>query len=707
MPRPCPFAPAPLLALALAAPACQPPPAAPARPARAAAPPPASAGAPAAAASAAGAKRVPTETSVFHLHKFLRRVGIERDTFLPAEGGAVEAKAWFGFQDRGTQVPLAASFLLGPDGAPRRYEAWGSTSRSSDVDERVALEADGSFSILRLGQPPARARAAAPYAIASGYAPLLAQDLMLRRWAAAGRPAKMALLPEGELAIESRGREPYELDGKRVTLEHLSVRGLVWGREDAWVDEAGKLAAVITRDAEFDHFEAAREGFVGALPALAASAGADGVAWLAEAAKSAERGGAKLVALVGGDLVDGTGRPAVRDAVVVYDGEKIVAVGPRASTKVPPGASVVDVAGKTVLPGLWDMHAHVQQVEQGAAYLAAGVTTARDMGNVLEFATGVRDAIDAGKGLGPRLLLAGLVDGEGPGSLGTIIVKTADDIKPTLDRLQRAGCREVKLYQSFPPALVKPMAAEAHRRGLRVVGHVPSGMTVVQALDAGYDGVSHVTHLFNTLFAPAELTTLSVGTALKRIREADFAAPPMRDVIRALAAKKATLDDTLALYDLLNHTEEENARREPGLAKVPRELRGVFGGVSPGQAADRAKVFDKYVALVGALHRAGVAVVAGTDISVPGHSVHRELELYVQAGFSPLEAIQAATIAPARAMRLDKEVGTVEVGKRADLVVVAGDPLADVGNVRKVALVVARGRAYEPAALWRIAGFTP
>ncbi|HEU4405428.1 MAG TPA: amidohydrolase family protein [Polyangiaceae bacterium] len=694
------------VALALAS-ACGPTPGPPSPPSRGGTPAKAAAPAASAESGAAPGKRAPTEITVFHLYKFLRRVGVERDTFLPIEGGGGEAKAWFGFQDRGTQVPLAASFRLGPDGAPRLYEAWGSTSRSSDLDDRVSLEPDGAYLRQRLGLAPARARPSGPFAVASGYAPLLAQDLMLRRWVASGRPATMALLPEGSLALESRGREAYDAGGKRVTLEHVSVRGLVWGREDAWLDEAGRLAAVVTRDAEFDHFEAARDGFAELVPALAASAGADGIAWLASAAKPAERAAGEVVALVGGDLVDGTGRPPVRDAVVVVQGGTIVAAGPRASTKVPGAATSIDVSGKTVLPGLWDMHAHVQQVEQGAAYLAAGVTTVRDMGNVLEFVTGVRDAIDAGKGLGPRVLVSGIVDGEGPNSIGTTLIKTKDDIAPTLDRLRRAGCREVKLYSSFPPALVRPTAAEAHRRGLRVVGHVPSGMTAVQALDAGYDGVSHITHLFGALFTPAELQGPPSDAMRRRLLEADFSAPPMRDVIRAFAAKKAVLDDTLALYDLLNHTDEENARREPGLATLPRELRGTIGGARPEKANERAAAFDKYLALLRAMHEAGVPVVAGTDISVPGHSVHRELELYVQAGFSPMEALQAATSVPARAMRLEAEAGTVEPGKRADLVVVAGDPLADVSNVRKVSLVVARGKAYDPAELWRLAGFSP
>jgi imidazolonepropionase-like amidohydrolase len=254
---------------------------------------------------------------------------------------------------------------------------------------------------------------------------------------------------------------------------------------------------------------------------------------------------------------------------------------------------------------------------------------------------------------------------------------------------------------------VKPIAAEAHRRGMRVVGHVPEGMDIVAALDAGFDGVSHATYLFGPLFAPGEMAKLSRSAMRRRIIDTRLDDPRLAQVVRAFVAKKAFLDDTLALFDLLHHSEEESAKREPGLAKVPRELRGMFEGVRPEDVAERAALFDRYVAFLGELHKRGVPIVAGTDISVPGHSLHRELELYVQAGFTPMEAIQAATIVPARIMHLEKEVGTIEAGKRADLVVLGGDPLADIRNIRKIDTVVARGKTYEPGTLWRLIGFSP
>jgi imidazolonepropionase-like amidohydrolase len=177
-----------------------------------------------------------------------------------------------------------------------------------------------------------------------------------------------------------------------------------------------------------------------------------------------------------------------------------------------------------------------------------------------------------------------------------------------------------------------------------------------------------------------------------------------------LAAHHTVVDPTTALYELYTHPDTTPvARFEPGAAKVAPALREQFagGGVPAARSAQARQFRANLLAALAALHRAGVPIVAGTDQAVPGHSLHRELELYVEAGFTPMEAIQAATSVPARAMKLDKEVGTVEPGKRADLIVVDGDPLARIADTRKVTLVVANGRRFDPAPLWRSVGFEP
>lgn len=645
-----------------------------------------------------------TDRVAFKLYKLLAETGAERDTYVALPDGGTEAKAVFSYRDRMATVPLAATVDFARDGSVRRYAVFGATSRFTTLDDVVEAGPETVWVTRQGGKRTEVPAQVAPFGIASGYAPMMVQDLLLRAWSQHGRPHTMHLLPEGQATFESRGQESYDVGGKHVTLEHVAVGGLVWGREDVWLDTDGKLAAVVTRDAEFDHSEAVREGFDGLLPQLAKATGSDGVTWLAEQAKGLQRAAAVL-ALSGGTLIDGAGGPPVPDAVVVVDGDRIVAAGPRAKVAVPAGATVIDVTGKFVLPGLWDMHAHVEQVEQAAVYLAAGVTSVRDMGNILDFVTGMRDAIDAGKGLGPRIVVEGLVDGEGPGAIGTVRIASRDQIAPTIDRLKKAGCLDVKIYSSVAPELVKPIVAYAHAHGMRAVGHVPRGMTSTEAIAAGYDSISHLHFLFDAAVPDKERRSLSREQYYQRLASVDLTAPPMAKLLGALAAHHVVIDDTVALDEQILHTPEEDARREPGIRTLPPELKATLGGAPPNLAASAGLAFDKDLALLGELHRRGIKLVAGTDIDVPAHSLHRELELYVKAGLSPMEALQAATLVPAQVMRLDGELGTVQAGKRADLVVVDGDPLADIANIRKTSLVVARGKAYDPVGLWKLVGF--
>jgi imidazolonepropionase-like amidohydrolase len=302
--------------------------------------------------------------------------------------------------------------------------------------------------------------------------------------------------------------------------------------------------------------------------------------------------------------------------------------------------------------------------------------------------------------------VSGLVDGEGPSAIGVVRIKSRADIRPVIDQLVRAGCLEVKIYSSIAPELVRPIAAEAHRRGLRVTGHVPSGMTALEAVRDGFDAINHVTMLLGSVLPAAEMRKLSMPEKMNRVAHLDLASPGVQKIVDLLVRRKIVVDDTIALDELLSLTAEEIRKHEPGIAKLPAALQQDWG-VPPRDAAAGAGAQAKWIELVGLLHRRGVRLVAGTDIAVPGHSLHRELELYVQAGFTPMEAIQAATIVPARVMRLDRELGTIERGKRADLIVVNGDPLANISATRKVERVIARGRLYDPAALWKQVGFKP
>jgi imidazolonepropionase-like amidohydrolase len=641
------------------------------------------------------------ESGVFTLYKFKQAIGAESYRVSRTGDRLVLADS-FSFTDRGQRVPLTTTLESTAEGGPLAFAIKGQVSRQSSIDAGVTVGAD-SVTIRIDSVSHTIVRPASAFTI-SGYAPVALQQAMIRYWTSHGRPATLATLPSGQVAITLRGSDSLSMDGRSAVLQRFSIAGLIWGRETLWLDESGQLAALVSIDAEFDHFEAIRSGYESGLSTFVSRAAADAGAALAELARQTQPATQDGFALVGATLIDGNGGPALPGATIVVQHGRIVAAGTK--VKIPRGLAQIDARGKTVLPGLWDMHAHYEQVEWGPIYLAAGVTTARDVGNELEFIKAVRDAIETGHGIGPRLVLAGVVDGSGPYGLGVNKVDTPEQAISEVRQYHDAGFQQMKIYSSMKPEMVRAVAAEAHRLGMTVTGHIPEGMTVYDGVEAGMDQVNHIQYIRRMMLTPPP-----AGADPKSPPPpVDLAGPEATKALAFLVAHHVVVDPTVALYEWILHPADRPVESfEPGVLKIAPELRSalVHSGVPASDSAGAQARFREFLAIVGALHKAGVPIVAGTDQSVPGHSLHRELELYVQAGFTPMEAIQAATVVPARAMHLEAEVGTIAAGKRADLLVVEGNPLESFTDLRRVWLVVSNGRRYEPGPLWQSVGFQP
>jgi imidazolonepropionase-like amidohydrolase len=646
------------------------------------------------------------EQGKFILHKFENPIGEE--TFqIVRDGNSLNVKMEFKFTDRGTPVPLSATFRGTEDLTPEAFEIKGQNSRSTSIDEAVEVQ-PSQIRVRDRDKWTESVRPAQFFTIA-GYAPATMQMLMVRFWASHNSPAELATFPSGQVKIEPRGQDQISIDGKTETLDRFTVEGLIWGRETLWFDSKKNLAAAVTTDAEFDHFEAIRDRYESALGTFVGKAGSDGMAALADLSKGISGSRAETLALVGGTLIDGTGKDPLPDSIVLIEKGQIVAAGARKEVKIPRGATKIDARGKTILPGLWDMHSHFEQVEWGPIYLAAGATTVRDCGNEFEFITAVRDAIAQGRGLGPRLLLAGIVDGTGPLALGVERVDTPEQAKMWTDKYHDANFQQMKIYSSVKLEELKVTTEEAHRLGMTVTGHVPEGLTAYQAIDAGQDQINHIEYIADIMLPalPANATRLD---RLKANGDIDLNSPEAQKAISFLVQHGTVVDPTLALFEFFTaNTSKPPVSIEPGVAKVAPELAAILAESGPPSpvAPILEKAVQKDIAIVGALHHAGIPIVAGTDQTVPGHSLYREIELYVQAGFTPMEAIQAATIVPARVMGLDKELGTVEGGKRADLIIVDANPLESIHNIRKVEFVITNGVMYNCAELWRSVGFKP
>ena len=647
------------------------------------------------------------EQGKFTLHKFEQAIGQENYE-ISRDGDSVVVKMDFKFTDRGTPVPLTATFRGAQDLTPQAFEIKGQTARPVSIDEAITVDA-GKVQFRTRTKQSASAAPTGPFFTIRGYAPTTMQMLMVRYWATHGSPAQLATLPSGSVKVESRGRDTVRVGTKDEKLDRFTIEGLIWGRETLWFDANRKLVAAVTTDAEFDHFEAIRDGYESALGDFVGRAGADGMSALAEVSKGISGSRASTIAIVGGTLIDGTGAAPIADAAVVIRKGRILAVGPRSKVRIPKHANIVDAHGKTILPGLWDMHAHFEQVEWGPIYLAAGVTTVRDCGNEIEFITAVRDAIAKGRGLGPRLLLAGIVDGTGTLTIGVERVDTPEQARMWTDRYHAAGFQQMKIYSSVKLEELKIVADEAHRLGMTVTGHVPEGLNAYQTIEAGQDQINHIEFIADIMHSPYP-SEMSRIEKMKATANLDLDSADAQKALLFLKEHHTVVDPTMALFEFYTATTAKPpATFEPGVNKVAPELAEQLTDVAPPTERSEIdeKVFEKELAIVGALHRAGIPVVAGTDQTVPGHSLHREIELYVQAGFTPMEAIQAATIVPARAMGLDKESGTIENAKRGDMILVNGNPLDDIHNIRNVEYVITGGTMYHTAELWQSVGFKP
>lgn len=401
------------------------------------------------------------------------------------------------------------------------------------------------------------------------------------------------------------------------------------------------------------------------------------------------------------------------DQTVVVEGGKITQVGKSKSIKIPAGAREVAGQGKMLLPGLWDNHAHYD-ISQGLYHLAGGVTNIKDMANELNLPD-MRKKVDTDILLGPDIsVLSGFIDFAGPyaGPTGKI-VKTLDEGMAAVNYYADHGYQQIKLYSSIPVDWVKPLAAEAHRRGLKVVGHIPSFMTAERAVNDGYDEIIHM-NMIMLNFMGDTVDTRSMGRFIKvaeRAKNINVNSPEVKRFVKLLKDKKIVVDPTMAIFEGMFVNEPGKLAAgygPPVLNMLPPEFRrGLYTGGLPtmkGHEADYKQSFDNMLKMLKVLYTNGVPFLPGTD-DFPGFALHRELELYAKAGVPNKEVLQKATIQSARVAGKESEVGTVEVGKKANLVLVEGDPVKNISDIRKVEFTMKGGHLYDVKALYASYGF--
>ena len=482
------------------------------------------------------------------------------------------------------------------------------------------------------------------------------------------------------IEIKAVQRDGILVHGKAVTLQRYIVRNLMFGDEVVWTTLDGDLVAAMTFAGGLP-MEALRTDILPALDQLYKLGVAQQIKTRFDAAPI--RTGD--YAIVHANLIDGIHATPTPNATVVVKNGRIASVGQ--NLKLPAGLVTIDAKGQTLLPGLWEMHIHYSGPAFGPALLAAGITTARDCGGEFEYLVAQRNAIEMQSSLGPRLLLAGLVDSGGIKAFGHITADTPEEGRAVVRKYHAARFQQIKLYTFLAPDVVTAIADEAHKLGMSVTGHVPNAFDAYQGIEAGMDQINHL------------------GPVSRLMRDPEASAK----TIAFLQQHHTVVDPTIGWGEMASHSKAVDVTSfEPGIDHAPNYLDSKFRNMGSDTTADQMQSrISQNLATVGALHKAGIPIVPGSDTGLVGYGLIRELELYVKAGMTPFEAIQSATIVSAKAMKLDKESGSIEPGKNADLILIVGDPLANISVLRKVTRVMTQGRLYESDELWKSVGFHP
>jgi imidazolonepropionase-like amidohydrolase len=654
------------------------------------------------------------ESGTFHIYELKQVQGEETYSITRGPDGlVVKARLDLPFWGEELKPLLNATLRMKDDLTPAQFEIKGIRPLEVRIDTSITVQGKAArvsegAATAPAGSPSLRVRQVAlpeNFFTLAGYAPVTMEMMLVRYWLKHDLKAPLKLLPGGEAFIEHSGRDTVGHGGKWASLDRYSLGGVGWGRQTLWFDSEKRLVAVVNIGGDVEtNFSAIRDGYDSNLPFFLKRTVEDGVERLTQIADRLSPKSKSPVAIVGATLIDVTGKPSIPNSAVVIEGDRIIAAGPRPQVTIPDGATIVDASGKYLLPGLWDMHAHMMQVEFGIAYLAAGITTARDVGNEFEFGTTLRDAAKERRGLGPRMLLAGYIDGKNDAHSFDVQVDTPAAARAAVQRYKNAGFEQIKIRDHVKLEILKIITAEAHRLGMTVTGHVPESMNSIDAVEAGMDQLNHLNYVA-TGFVPRE------GQRPGDVPQSlNLNSPESRAALLLFKERGTVIDPTMAVLELMTRPKNIPIETfEPGMAKVAPELVEQLNkkGAPPEEAQAVRATIATLLKIIGALHREGIPIVAGTDVGVPGHTLHRELELYVKAGLTPLEAIQAATVVPARVMKQQNEVGTVEAGKRADIIILDGNPLDDISNIRRIRFVLAQGRLFDCAKLWETVGFKP
>ena len=627
--------------------------------------------------------------------------GSEVDVF--GSDGRIDST--FEFNDRGRGPRISAHYLIGASGMPSRTDITGNDYLKAPVDEHFSIKNGNAH--WKSTSEDGTTKAGGFYIGNNGPA---AESAVLVAALLKAKNGPVKLLPAGEARLERLNEATLEDHGQKMHVTEFAITGLSFEPQTIWLDDNQRFFA-----SPGPWFAILREGWEGTNQQLYDLQVKAQNARYERLAQELTRRPGHPVAIEHVRVFDSEQATTREDQTVVIEGEHIVQAGAAASIQAPKDAEHIDGRGKTLLPGLFDMHAHAQPLD-GLLNIASGVTSVRDMGNGIEELQRLEKQWQSGTAIGPRVWKCGFIDGHGPFQAPTgLYADTAEEAQAAVNRYADLGYIQIKLYSSLKPEFVPGIAKTAHERGMRLSGHVPNGMIATQFVEAGADELQHINFIFLNFLAsqvkdtrtPERFTAVGANAA-----KLDLDSKPVKDFIELLQKHHTTVDVTLATFESMFTGRPGVASPDfaPVLSWLPAQVqRGAYSGGLPVTSENDQLYKDSYAAMLRMTKRmydAGIPILAGTD-ALAGLMLHRELELEVKAGIPPAKALQIATFNAAGVLKQGKDLGSIGPGKLADLVLVEGNPAEKISDIRRCRLVMKNGVLFKSDAVYAAAGIKP
>ncbi|WP_428409506.1 amidohydrolase family protein [Hyphococcus sp.] len=611
----------------------------------------------------------------------------------------------YDFKNNGRGPGFKETLTVNEAGVPVAWSIAGNTTFGNEVEESYALKGGTATWSDAAGEGNAAVGEPTLYInqFGSPYAAFIQANALLK-----DSDRTMPALPAGELRLVEIDTLTVSGEGGDETITTYALSGADLDPDYFILDDENKFFAYIT-----PRFITIRKGYEAEeerLRNLAADYGAARYEDIQSRYAHRYDGPVRIrnVRVFQPETLDMSGPVSV-----VIEGDLIAAI--EAADASGDNEVVIDGAGGSLIPGLYDMHGHMGD-DDALINLLAGVTSVRDMGNEIDVLEPLREKIESGVLAGPRISMSGFIEGKSETNNSTGELATTEEEAVDLVRMYaaRGGYHQIKIYSSVKGEWVPAMAAEAHRLGMRVAGHIPAFSTPDEMIEAGYDEITHINQvMLSWVLGPEDDTrTLARITGMAKFADLDLSSDKVQKTINLMVENGIAADPTTVIHEF--GLTGRNGETRIGMADyidhmpvaVQRNSKVALLNVADDaeDAAYRA-AFDKVIETLTMMHERGIFLVPGTDMG-GAFELHREVELFQRFGFTPAEALRRATYDMADYLGFDDR-GAIESGKLADFFLVPGDPTEDLKAIKTIALVSRGGTIYYPSEIYPEFGITP